>query len=103
MPDGVWHLDTRGYVWVMRRGHPMAGRRGFVLAHRLAMAEHLGRPLSKDETVHHINGDKTDNRIENLELWTLRFQPAGQRPRDLVEWARTVLDRYGTEVDSGRL
>ena len=47
----------------------MARQNGYVLAHRLAMAKALGRPLTKAETVHHRNGDKLDNWRKNLELF----------------------------------
>ncbi len=50
------------------RGTPSADRTGRMLEHRWIMQEHLGRPLLPSETVHHRNGDKTDNRLENLQL-----------------------------------
>lgn len=52
--------------------------------HRLIMCDYLGRDLVKGETVHHVNGIRTDNRLQNLELWW--SQPAGQRVSDLIDY-----------------
>ncbi len=68
-----------------------------VKEHRYVMEQMLGRPLLPTESVHHRNGQRGDNRPENLELWTTS-QPAGQRVADKVAWALELLELYGGNV-----
>lgn len=86
-------VTNQGYILLWAPDHPNANVNGNIFEHRLLMSRHLGRPLLASESVHHRNGDRQDNRLENLELWT-GSQPAGQRVEDKVEWAIELLRLY---------
>lgn len=83
-----------------RRRGPVRRPNGYVYVggkaeHRIIMEGMLGRPLEPGEEVHHRNGQRDDNRPENLELWLVGSQPKGQRVVDLLAWAQEITRKYG--------
>jgi HNH endonuclease len=94
---GWYKAASSGYVYVWDPNHPNAKRQGYVAEHTKVMAEILGRPLLPEEEVHHRNGQRDDNRPENLELWVRGRQPPGARVSDLVEEAVQVLRLYAPD------
>ena len=79
-------LNSYGYVLIYHNKKRL-------LEHRVIMENHMGRKLFSHESVHHKNGNKTDNRLENLELWST-FQPSGQRIEDKIKYAKEILAMY---------
>ena len=98
---GAWKVGPEHHLWkggtFNKDGYVVVrGKRGETkqrFQHRVVMEEHIGRPLLLVETVHHINGDRANNCIENLELWS-GSQPRGQRVADKVAWAKEILALY---------
>jgi hypothetical protein len=97
------HLGNRGSgryreigdVWMDKDGYLLTKTvRGTVAQHRHLMELHLDRRLVRGESVHHKNGRRNDNRLENLELW-FRGQPAGQRVEDLLAY---VVEHHADEL-----
>jgi hypothetical protein len=65
----VVRIHTAGYRQIWMPGHPRASD-GYVFEHILVAEATLGRPLTREDVVHHINGVRTDNRPENLRVMT---------------------------------
>jgi hypothetical protein len=98
-PPGEGHVSKHGYVLITVDGRT-------VLEHRHLMEKLLGRPLARHESVHHVNGDRSDNRTAgplvngrsgNLELWS-SYQPPGQRIADKLAFARDIFERYAPDI-----
>lgn len=87
--NGHGHVDTHGYKKISKHGVQ-------VREHRWVIENLIGRRLLSTESIHHKNGNKLDNRVENLEIWSTS-QPYGQRVEDKVQWAIELLQLYAPE------
>lgn len=94
---GGRHQNEDGYWLSLVDVNIKGGKLKYVLDHHLVMMEHLGRPLMKNETVHHKNGIKTDNRLENLELWA-HSHGNGSRVEDKINWCVQFLKEYAPQL-----
>ena len=96
-PEGHTYNAPVGYRYIKCSNHPFSIRDGVVLEHRYVMEQYLGRHLFPDETIHHKNGVKTDNRIENLELWSSAHHK-GKKIIDVVPYCVEMLERYAPNL-----
>lgn len=86
------HQKRNGY-WVMSVPSGVTGRKHSVFEHRFVMEQHIGRKLLPEESVHHVDGNRSNNARENLELFSSRHGP-GQRVVDKVAFAVAMLQQY---------
>lgn len=105
----MWIIEKQvskgDYVYGVCKSHPKSSRYGYVLMHRLIAENALGRILKDDEIVHHKNGNKRDNSLENLEVMNSREHNrmhAAESPRKKVElvchWCGKTFIRFANRL-----
>jgi hypothetical protein len=90
---GKGYINNKGYVILYYPDHPNSNNSGTIFEHRFIMSENLGRPLLSNESVHHKNGVRHDNSINNLEL-RMGSHGCGQSVDDRIQDALLVLETY---------
>lgn len=91
---GPWEKTTKGYI--RRRRTLPDGTRDNQWQHRYVFEAQLGRPLRLDEEIHHKDGNRSNNNLDNLELWSTS-QPKGQRGSEKRAWAIEIMELYSTD------
>ena len=104
--SGEKNPNWRGGKSLDKFGYPIQSVKGvFRFKHRIIMEKHLGRRLSKEEVIHHINGNKMDNRIENLKILTqgehCRIENFGIRYKGIKKSKESIRKRVETVLKSG--
>lgn len=94
---GGSYTDSRGYVMVYHPKHPNSRFNHYICEHRVIMENNIGRYLTKDEEVHHKNGIKDDNRIENLELLSKTHHRSIQRKGIHIDYSGRLCFECGSD------
>ena len=96
---GGRHVHSDGYVYVYKPDHPHPIDRYYVLEHRLVMEQYLGRYLRSDEHIHHINKNRQDNRIENLQILTQSQHSELENIIDMTDRVCSICKKHKTYID----
>lgn len=101
--------SSNGYIWLWFPSHPFSSKvapKGYVLEHRLVIEQKISRYLIKGEIVHHINGIRDDNRIENLEVRDIRehrlLHAELEREVKTLRWRVKELEEQVRKLKEGR-
>jgi hypothetical protein len=87
-------MREKGTGTISRKGYKVFYKNGkHIKEHRYVMEQHLGRKLSQNEHIHHIDGNRLNNNLKNLEIWTT-YQPSGQRLSDKINAAKELLKNW---------
>ena len=89
-PNTYKKIKRSGYWYVLFKEHPNSSKQGYVAEHRLLIENKINRYLKFEETVHHINGNRLDNSIENLELFKTRGEHTLNEHPEVINILRTI-------------